>query len=91
MSCTVAKHALPITRFSTIRPATATAMPLGSSSSFGSAPCCACRSAASASRRKSFGKACPFAAQRRELAAALGDDLVLVLWQLIVHAECSKP
>ena len=55
MSCTVAKHALPITRFSTMRPATATRIACGSSTSFGVRSCASCNSAASASRRKSFG------------------------------------
>jgi hypothetical protein len=54
-SCSVAKQALPITRFSIIRPATETRIASGSSASFGFAPCSVCRSAASASRRKSFG------------------------------------
>ena len=61
MSWIVAKLALPITRFSIIRPATVTVIASGSSSSFVFAPCRAWRSAASASRRKSFGNALPCA------------------------------
>ena len=78
MSCSVAKLALPITRFSIMRPATATRSAIASSASLSLPSCAACSSPASASRRKSFGYALPARAQRRELRAALGDDLVLV-------------
>ena len=61
MSCSVPKHALPITRFSISRPATATSIAAGSSFALSSSACRACRSAASAVRRKSFGNACPCA------------------------------
>src|SRR5450432_902471 len=58
-SCTEAKLALPITRLSSIRPATATAMCAASSSSCVFASCFSCNAPASASRRKSFGYAWP--------------------------------
>ena len=78
MSCSVAKLALPITRFSIIRPATATVMRERLELLVRLRAVRACRSAASASRRKSFGKAWPCARSAASFAAALGDDLVLV-------------
>src|SRR6476659_4014021 len=57
MSCSVAKHALPITRFSIIRPATATRFGVASSVALSLPSCTACSSPARASRRKSFGYA----------------------------------
>ncbi len=68
MSWSVAKLALPITRFSIMRPATVTVSCSGSSASLGFASCAACRSAASASRRKSLGNALPFARSAASLA-----------------------
>src|ERR1043166_1997258 len=60
-SCSVAKLALPMTRFSIMRPATAAAGCCASSCSLPSAPECWCRAAAKSSRRKSFGYAWPAA------------------------------
>src|SRR6267154_769264 len=59
VSWIVAKLALPMTRLSIMRPATATATCFGSISSFDFAPQVACRSAARFSRAKSLGKAAP--------------------------------
>src|SRR5688572_13406711 len=59
LSCSVPKLALPITRLSISRPATATFTACGSSSSFGWAPCLRSRSAAWCVGLKSFGKATP--------------------------------
>ena len=59
MSWIVAKLALPITRFNTIRPATRTNFAAASSVALSSAPCCLWRSDVRLSRRKSLGKALP--------------------------------
>src|SRR2546421_4502944 len=59
MSWIVAKLALPMTRLSIMRPATATMTCFGSISSFDFAPHVPCRSAARCSRTKSLGKAAP--------------------------------
>src|SRR5262245_19160347 len=68
MSCSVAKLALPITRFSIIRPATETSRFSDSRCSLLSPSYCACRSPASAVRRKSLGKALPLARRAVSLA-----------------------
>src|SRR5262249_9426561 len=60
-SCSVAKLALPMTRFSIMRPATDAGAFSGSSSCFVFSPNLRWRSAAKSLRRKSFGKAPPFA------------------------------
>ena len=78
MSCSVAKHALPITRFSIMRPATATriALRLERLVAFGVVRRVQVggeRVAAEVVRVR-----LPGGAQLRELRAALGDDLVLV-------------
>src|SRR3990172_1545384 len=67
MSCSVAKLALPITRFSIIRPATATGILWRSSSSRVAPSRARWRSAASWSRRKSLRKATPLARSSRSL------------------------
>src|SRR5215470_5552216 len=59
MSWSVAKLALPMTRFSMMRPATVTRSGRPSSSALVAAPYARCRSAARCSRRKSFGNATP--------------------------------
>src|SRR6476659_1310080 len=68
MSCSVAKHALPITRFSIIRPATATRFGVASSVALSLPSCTACSSPARASRRKSFGYALADARNAASLA-----------------------
>src|SRR2546425_4065583 len=68
MSCSVAKLALPMTRLSIIRPATATATGAASSASLVLPSCASCSAPASASRRKSFGYAGPRSRIRRSFA-----------------------
>jgi len=59
MSWMVAKQALPITRFSIMRPATLTVIFAPSSSSLSVSSWRACKSAAMSLREKSLGKALP--------------------------------
>src|SRR6266567_1040191 len=68
ISCSVAKLALPMTRLNNMRPATATSTCAVSSSLFDLASCAACRSAASALRRKSLGYALPRSRKAASLA-----------------------
>src|SRR5262245_30115712 len=60
-SCRVQKLALPMTRLSTMRPATVAGAFSGSSSSLVLPPNFPCSSCERCSRRKSFGNATPFA------------------------------
>ena len=77
ISCSVAKHALPITRFNIMRPATATLIAWASSSSL---DCAVLRVQVGGERiaAKVVGIGVSPRAQRRQLAAPLGDDLVFV-------------
>src|SRR5690242_17439965 len=86
MSCSVAKLALPITRLSTILPATATSMFAASSDSLVFASWLSCRAPARASRRKSFGYAWP----RPRSAASLARRSAMIRFSSSARAGASR-
>src|SRR5262245_4470849 len=75
-SCSVAKLALPITRFSIMRPATTAGVFSFSSCSLLFSPCARASSPARSLRRKSFGKAMPPA--RRALSFSRRSSISLL-------------
>src|SRR5690349_10492890 len=106
MSWTAAKLALPIKRLSIRRPATETAICLGSSSSLDLSPHDPCRSAARCSRRKSLGNAAPrlrssasfarrsamiwFSSGPWPAGGSFGGSFLLIRLHALLQARCDE-